>query len=106
MLHERVPLLLADARAAADFVVIDTPPLGEFSDALRIAQEVDEVIVVARPRHTDRRHFEVMRDLLNRTGHVPVGMLVVGGSQAPRSGSYGRNDRPETSQRRFARFRR
>ena len=78
MLHERVPLLLAEARAAADFVVLDTPPLGEFSDALRIASEVDDVIIVTRPRHTNRRSFEVMRDLLERTGHEPAGMLVVG----------------------------
>jgi Mrp family chromosome partitioning ATPase len=80
MLHERIPPLLADARAAADIIVVDTPPLGEFSDALRIASEVDDVIVVTRPRHTNRRSFEVMRDLLERTGHVPAGMIVVGGS--------------------------
>jgi Mrp family chromosome partitioning ATPase len=80
MLHERIPLLLAEARAVADFIVVDTPPLGEFSDALRIASEVDDVIVVTRPRHTNRRSFEVMRDLLERTGHVPTGMIVVGDS--------------------------
>ena len=90
MLHERVPLLLAEARAAADYVVIDTPPLGEFSDALRIANEVDDVIVVTRPRHTNRRSFEVMRDLLDRTGNVPAGMLVIGGSPAARSQYYQR----------------
>jgi hypothetical protein len=59
-------------------VIIDTPPLGEVSDALRIASQVDDVVVVARPRHTSRSSFLVVRDLLGRFGIVPRGLLVVG----------------------------
>ena len=90
---ERFPLLLAEARAAADYVVIDTPPLGEFSDALRTAHDVDDVIVVTRPRHTNRNSFEVMRDLLDRTGHVPAGMVVIGGTHIAQPQYYSRGER-------------
>jgi capsular exopolysaccharide synthesis family protein len=70
--------LLTEATALAEYVVIDTAPLGEVSDALRIARYVDEMVVVVRPGSTNRANFEVMRDLLERTGDRPTGMLVVG----------------------------
>jgi Mrp family chromosome partitioning ATPase/capsular polysaccharide biosynthesis protein len=105
LMLERFPLLLAEARAAADYVVIDTPPLGEFSDALRIAHDVDDVIVVARPRHTNRTSFEVMRDLLDRTGHVPAGMLVIGGSHTVQPQYYDRGARAAGSGRLLTRLR-
>jgi capsular exopolysaccharide synthesis family protein len=74
----RLPALLSQALRLADYVIIDTPPLGEVSDALRIASQVDDVVVVARPRHTSRSSFLVVRDLLGRFGIVPRGLLVVG----------------------------
>jgi capsular polysaccharide biosynthesis protein len=74
----RLPELLMQALRLADYVIIDTPPLGEVSDALRIAARVDDVVVVVRPRHTSRSSFLVVRDLLGRFGIVPRGLLVMG----------------------------
>lgn len=74
----QLPELLSQALELADYVIIDTPPLGEVSDALRIAAQVDDVVIVARPRHTSRTSFLVLRDLLERFGIVPRGLLVVG----------------------------
>ena len=74
----RLPTLLSQALDLASYVIIDTPPLGEVSDALRIAAQVDDVVVVARPRHTSRRSFHVLRDLLARFGIAPRGLLVIG----------------------------
>jgi Mrp family chromosome partitioning ATPase len=74
----RLPYLVAEARSKADFVVIDTAPLGEVSDAVPLLRDVDDVIVVTRPRHTRRASFEVMRDLIVRTGASARGLLVVG----------------------------
>ena len=48
------------------------------------------VIVVTRPRHTNRNSFEVMRDLLDRTGHVPAGMVVIGGTHIAQPQYYDR----------------
>jgi Mrp family chromosome partitioning ATPase len=77
-LISRLPYLVAEARPKADFIVIDTAPLGEVSDALPLLREVDDVIVVTRPRHTQRASYEVMRDLIVRTGAIARGLLVVG----------------------------
>ncbi len=85
---QRLPRLMEEARQHADFIVIDTAPLGEVSDALRLVQEVDDVIVVVRPGNTKRSSFEVMRDLLMRSGVTPRGMLTVGQSQNVTSAYY------------------
>lgn len=77
-LMDRLPLVLAEARKSADVVIIDVAPVGEVSEALRLAPLCDQVVFVARPRHTDRRRLVLARDLLARAGAVPVGMVLVG----------------------------
>jgi capsular exopolysaccharide synthesis family protein len=74
----RMSSLLGQLREMADYVVIDTPPLGEVSDAYQLLPHIDQVIVVARPGHTRRANFEFMRDLLIRANRTPLGMVVVG----------------------------
>lgn len=86
-LNHRLPELLAAARGHAEYVVIDTAPLGEVSDALRVAQIVDAVILVARLGNTRRRNLQITRDLLERTGRTPAGYLLIGGDQGA-TGTY------------------
>jgi capsular exopolysaccharide synthesis family protein len=74
----RLPSLLEEAQSIADYIVIDTPPLGEVSDAYQLLPLVDEVIVVARPGNTRRGSFEFMRELLNRARRSPLGIVIVG----------------------------
>jgi Mrp family chromosome partitioning ATPase len=78
----RLPQMLAEARRLADYVIVDTPPLGEVSDALRTAGVVDDIVLVARPGHTDRGNLIQARELLDRLGHVPTGLLLVGVASA------------------------
>ncbi len=86
-LNHRLPQLLTAARGQAEYVLIDTPPLGEISDALRIAQVVDGIILVARVGNTRRRNLEITRELLERTGSTPLGYLLIGGEQGA-TGAY------------------
>lgn len=76
--NRRLPDITAAARGLADYVVFDTAPLGEVPDALALAAQVDELIVVVRPGHTDRGGSEHMRDLLRWAGRLPTGLVVVG----------------------------
>lgn len=85
-LSRRLPSIIAQARALADYVVVDTPPLGEVGDALRVLPHVDEVVVIARPGHTDRKDLETVRDLLARAGRTPAGVILIGSQD---EGSYG-----------------
>jgi capsular exopolysaccharide synthesis family protein len=86
----RLPDLLREARKLADYVIVDTAPVGQVSDALRVAAAVDDIVLVARPGNTDRTELEHTRELLERMGHTPTGVLVVGSSAAGDAyGAYG-----------------
>ena len=87
-LMERLPVLLAEARQQADWVIVDTPPIGEVSDAVSIAGACDEVLVVVRPGHTDRSKLVVARDVFARIDVMPVGTVLVGQRQKEMSGQY------------------
>lgn len=75
----RLPELLRSARELADYVIVDTPPLGQISDGLRAAMVVDDIVLVARPGNTSRVELQHTRELLDRMDHTPTGLLVVGG---------------------------
>ena len=88
VLTDRLPGLLAEARLLADWVIVDTPPIGEVSDAVPIAGECDEVLVVVRPGHTDRSRLIVARDMLQRIDVTPAGTVLVGQRSKTMSGRY------------------
>jgi capsular exopolysaccharide synthesis family protein len=83
-LVRKLPEILAQARTLADYVILDTAPLGEVSDALPMTADVDEIVLVARPGHTNRASFDRVHELLERHGTTPLGLLIVG--QAPLGG--------------------
>jgi capsular exopolysaccharide synthesis family protein len=87
-LSARLPTLLAQGRALADYVIIDTPPLGEVSDALPIIENVDDVILVTRVGSTSETSLEVVRDLLDRAGVEPLGFVVIGTSRRASGYAY------------------
>jgi receptor protein-tyrosine kinase len=55
--------LLFEWRRAYEFIVVDTPPLSQFADALAVASVVGRVLIVTRTQHTS---FKDMRGLLRR----------------------------------------
>ena len=95
-LSETLPRLIEEAREQFEFVVIDTAPLGQISDALHLLDAIDQVLVVVRPEQTLRGEFETMRDLIQRTGHEAAGFLVIAPSARSRGSyySYGSAERP------------
>jgi Mrp family chromosome partitioning ATPase len=88
MLISRLPELIDEATQLADRVIVDTPPVVEVSDSLRIAPECDSVVVVVRPRHTDRSRLALARDKLLRTGANVVGTVLVGESVVKLADTY------------------
>ena len=84
----RLSELVTEALAIADYCIIDTAPLGEVSDALKMTTGIDDILVVSRLGNTRRANFEVMRDLLERTRHTPTGLVVIGTSARVVSSYY------------------
>ncbi|HEY6398996.1 MAG TPA: CpsD/CapB family tyrosine-protein kinase, partial [Solirubrobacteraceae bacterium] len=100
----RLPEVLEQARNAASYVILDTAPVGEVSETLRISQMCDQVVVVVRPRHTERRRISIARDLLERANAPTVGMVVVG-EETGGGGYYGYGYSPATNGERGAKNR-
>jgi len=96
----RLPELLRTARGLADYVIVDTPPIGQVSDALRAAMLVEDIVLVVRPGNTDREELKRTRELLDRMDHTPTGLLLVGESGvSDLYAGYGISDSGESSSR-------
>jgi Mrp family chromosome partitioning ATPase/capsular polysaccharide biosynthesis protein len=87
-----LPGILAEAKALADYVIIDTAPLGEVADALRVATQVDDVLLVARLGHTRQDGFRTMLELLDHASCRVAGTIVIGSKVT--IGGYGYYGRP------------
>lgn len=81
----RMQSVLQEAAELADYVLIDTAPLGEVGDALPIIEFVDDVLLVGRPGSTDRRAIDTMAGLFERSGVRPLGWVVAGVETSPSS---------------------
>lgn len=80
-LRRRLPALLEEARELADYVVIDSSPLGEVADALTLADHADDIVLVVRAGHSNRANLETARDLLDGAQRTFTGVMVVGGNR-------------------------
>jgi capsular exopolysaccharide synthesis family protein len=80
--------LVDEAKSLADYVVIDSPPLTEISDALPLAQEVDAVLIVARIGTSSLKRLENLGEILEHGGVTPAGIVVVGRERISHSSYY------------------
>jgi tyrosine-protein kinase len=70
--------LIDDAKALADYVIIDSPPLTDVIDALPLASYVDDVLLVVRLGKTKLSKLSQLGELLAENTIRPVGFAVVG----------------------------
>lgn len=79
--------LIADADALGyDSIVFDAPQLGNVSDALSIATEVDDVFVVVWRRKTAKAALAALARTCADHGITPRGFLIMGATRLPASG--------------------
>jgi capsular exopolysaccharide synthesis family protein len=79
--------MLQDARRMADYVIVDSAPLNEVVDALPLAQQADEVLIVVRLGTTRLDKLSQLAELLAENGVRPVGFAVIG-TPRPRRSQY------------------
>jgi capsular exopolysaccharide synthesis family protein len=80
--------LLEEAQRLADYVVIDSPPLTEVIDALPLAQQVDDVVLVVRLGSSNISQLTRLGDLLEQHRITPSGFVVVGVGSSEESTYY------------------
>jgi Mrp family chromosome partitioning ATPase/capsular polysaccharide biosynthesis protein len=79
--------LVEQALELADYVVIDSPPITDVSDALPLAAIADEVLIVARLGESKLSKLSRLQDMLANQGIYPSGFVLVG-EGARRPGYY------------------
>ncbi|HXW57943.1 MAG TPA: Wzz/FepE/Etk N-terminal domain-containing protein [Solirubrobacteraceae bacterium] len=80
--------LVEKAKALADYVIVDAPPVTEVSDAVPLSQHVDDVVVVARLGHSRADRLVNLGEILARQGVRPTGLVIVGDDFWQRGGYY------------------
>jgi capsular exopolysaccharide synthesis family protein len=70
--------LILHAETLADYVIIDSPPLTEVIDALPLAQQAGNVLIVARIGRSRLNRLEDLGELLAQHDIMPIGIAVVG----------------------------
>ncbi len=79
--------MIQDARRMADFVIVDSAPLNEVVDALPLALQSDEVLIVVRLGVTRLDKLTQLAELLAENGVRPVGFALIGTAR-PRRNEY------------------
>lgn len=73
---DRFRILLALAREAAEFVIIDAPPVSAVADALAIAAAVDGVLLIVHAGRTRRAEAQRAKEQLLRVGANLLGVVL------------------------------
>jgi receptor protein-tyrosine kinase len=73
--------LLEACKQRADYVIIDSPPLTTVIDALPLAREADDVLIVARMGVTDVDKLPELAELLASNDIKPLGFALIGTEQ-------------------------
>jgi Mrp family chromosome partitioning ATPase len=69
--------LVAPAKALADYVIFDAPPVTEVSDILPLCQHVDDLLIVTRLGRSRADQLVNLGEILTRQGVRPAGLVVV-----------------------------
>ena len=76
--NDRTDELIAEARKAYDFVVIDTPPILLITDALVLMRHVDRALLVANVKRANARGVRELEELLEQNSIEHVSMVLNG----------------------------
>ncbi|MDF5707616.1 MAG: polysaccharide biosynthesis tyrosine autokinase [Nostoc sp. S4] len=85
---QRMSLLIQDAVQNYDYVIIDTPPLSLFGDALMLSKVADGILLVIRPGVLDLAVAKTTKTMLEQARSRVLGMVVNGVTTESGSGYY------------------
>ena len=74
--NDRTDELIAEARKAYDFVIIDTPPILLITDALVLMRHVDRALLVANVKRANARGVRELEELLEQNSIEHVSMVL------------------------------
>ncbi|MBD2664818.1 hypothetical protein B6N60_04090 [Richelia sinica FACHB-800] len=84
----RMSTLVEEASDKYDFVIIDTPPIGLFADAVILGKLADGMMLVVRPGTVTSPVVSTSKSTLEQSGRRVLGMVVNGVKSEGRTGYY------------------
>lgn len=74
MMHKRVEKLIHDLRRSFDYILIDTPPVGQVADAFALASLSDSTIYIVRNNYTYKAQLDIINDIYinNKFNHPMI----------------------------------
>lgn len=75
---QQMNLLMESLKEIYDYIVVDTPPLLLFADALTLSNRADGILLVARPGVIDRENARAAEELLRKSGQNTFGLVANG----------------------------
>jgi Mrp family chromosome partitioning ATPase/capsular polysaccharide biosynthesis protein len=72
----RIEHVLNELKGEADVIIVDSPPVTEFADAVALADAVDVVLIAVRLGHSRRDRFDDLVRFFEGHGIVPAGYVV------------------------------
>jgi capsular exopolysaccharide synthesis family protein len=85
---KRMASLIDDFSSQYDFVIIDAPPILLAAEVLTISKMTDGILFVARPGVIDSKSADSAQEILERSGHNVLGLVVNGIVEKNESNSY------------------
>jgi Mrp family chromosome partitioning ATPase len=80
--------LVGPAKALADYVIFDAPPVTEVSEILPLCQQVDDLLIVTRLGRSRIDQLVNLGEILTRQGVRPAGLVIVDDDLNQGSGYY------------------
>jgi capsular exopolysaccharide synthesis family protein len=93
----RMEVVMADLLAAADIVILDTPPTGPVSDAAILSRLVDGVLLVAASRRTRTATLQHAADAVTRASARIIGVVLNAAGPEVGAGYYGYKSEPQAA---------
>lgn len=105
LLNYRMESLLLDLKQEGyDYIILDSAPIGVFSDALGLIRQVDQMLIVARHNYTPKASLRQLMDVLEGTPKDKIGLIYNGIHSSRRMDAYKRyyNNYDKTKAKRAA----
>ncbi|MFP4662826.1 MAG: polysaccharide biosynthesis tyrosine autokinase [Bacteroidales bacterium] len=87
ILTKRFNQMLEDLKQSYDFIVIDTPPVGIVTDAIRSFQDSDYALYITRASHSPRTFISYINNLAESKSLTNLSLILNGMDES--SGKYG-----------------
>ena len=85
---EGVVKLLNEMKECYDFIILDTPPITLVSDALTLMQYTDGIVLVSRPRYTNKNDLKKAISQVEFVGGKILGVIANGVQEEKRGYGY------------------